>query len=132
MYIDTHIHSHTHTHTYIYIYTHLHTHTHIYIYIYTLTHSHIYTYLHTRIYIHTYTYTGIYVYITGSLAQFYHRPINTKDFEKCYLTPPSLTLGIMRYRSRVSRAIQRKESHPFLLLDVVVIEKGAFNYGRPT
>ena len=44
--------------------------------------------------------------------------------------PSYLILGIIRYVSRVSRAIQRKELHPPLHLGVVVFEKGAF--GSPS
>ena len=40
--------------------------------------------------------------------------------------PPCLTLGILRYKSRVSGAIQGKELRLPLLLSVVANEKGAF------
>ena len=46
--------------------------------------------------------------------------------KKWYLMPPCLTHSIIRYGSRVSEAIQEKESCPPLHLGVVVIEKRAF------
>ena len=49
-----------------------------------------------------------------------------KKKKKRYFMPPCLTLSIIRYRSRVKEAIQRKELHPLLHPSVVAIEKGAF------
>ena len=50
--------------------------------------------------------------------------------EKQYLMPPSLTLSIIRKRSRVSGAIQGKKWCPPLHLGVVAVEKEAF--GSPS
>ena len=43
---------------------------------------------------------------------------------KLYLMPPYLTLSIIKYRSRVSGAIQQKHLRPPLHHDVLAIEKG--------
>ena len=54
--------------------------------------------------------------------------------KKWYLMRPCLTLSIIRYGSRVSGAIQGKESRPPLHLDVVSYRKGSLrvtlDYGR--
>ena len=47
-----------------------------------------------------------------------------QKIQKWYLMPPYLTLSNIRYRSKVSGAIQGKEYCPPLHLSVVVIEKG--------
>ena len=61
--------------------------------------------------------------------------------QKWNLMPPCLTLIIIRYGSRVSGAIQGKELHAHLYLDVVAIAKRDFgspstkvalDYGHPT
>ena len=48
-----------------------------------------------------------------------------KKLKIWYLMPHCLTLNIIKYRSKVSGAIQRKELHHPLHLGVVAIEKGA-------
>ena len=46
--------------------------------------------------------------------------------QKWYLTPPCLTLSIIRYGSRLKSSNSGKESYLFLHLSVVAMEKGAF------
>ena len=49
-----------------------------------------------------------------------------QSLKKWYLIPLCLALSIIRYRSKVSSSIQRKELYPPLHLGVVAIEKRAF------
>ena len=49
-----------------------------------------------------------------------------KKKKKRYLIPPCLTLSIIRYGSRLSGAIQRKEKRLSQYFGVETIEKGAF------
>ena len=55
---------------------------------------------------------------------------HTEDSKKWYLMPPSLTLSIIMYGSRVERRNPGKQLRPPLLFGVVAIEKGAF--GSPS
>ena len=64
--------------------------------------------------------------------RFIPRSSHTKDSKKkwiknkWYLMPPFLTLRIIRYGSKLSRAIPGKEYHPLLHLGIVAIKKVAF------
>ena len=56
----------------------------------------------------------------------------TQKKKKRYLILSCLKQSIIRYGSRVSGAIQEKESHPPQHLSVVAIEKGAFKWPLTT
>ena len=82
-----------------------------------------------------YIYIYIYIYIIVQVSRLFSNDIGDQDsildrvilkIQKWYLIPPCLTLSIIRYISRVSRAIQGNELCPPLLLDVVATGKGAF------
>ena len=81
------------------------------------------------IYIYIYIYNRpicIMVRVLVNGPGFNPRSSHTKDSMKLYLMLLCLTFSIIKYGSRVSESIQRKEQRPPLNLGVVAIEKRAF------
>ena len=77
----------------------------------------------THIYKHIYQLIGIVVRVFANGPGDRGSIPGQAILKKWYLMPPYLTRSFISYGSRVSRAIQGKESHTSLHIGVVAIEK---------
>ena len=81
----------------------------MFIYVFVCIHVYICVYIYVHIHVHMYVYVCIYIY-SGIMINVHQLPgrIIPKT-QKWHLMPSCLTLNIVRYGSRVSRAIQRNK-----------------------